>query len=664
MTLPLPAPSDPDFATPRREDPAILRAALAAAERDPWLASLFMRRLGALRGRLAELREWLASAPRRMRRSLARRWVLAAPSAALLLALAIGQARAATITVDLGGSGCTLADAITAANTDTATGSCPAGSGPDSIGFASANGTYSLSTNYAGVPLPDITTAVTIQGNGNTTLDAEGDFGVLRVTGGGSLALSNATITGGSTTAGGGIYVRQSTLSVVDATVSGNTASVYGGGIRVYNGLVTLTRTTVSGNTAATFGGGIYADNGSAVYVTDGSMITGNAASVDGGGINTKNGSVHLRDATVSGNSAYGGGGIAARYSVLGVTRTTISSNTAQRNGGGIMALASAVIVTHSAISGNSAGPRGGGIYIRHNVLTVTNATISGNSAGGEGGGVFEYESSAHITHASVTGNSAGGAGAGLRVLNSSMYIQNSIVAGQSAGTDCSSAGGALISEGYNIESATSCGFTSTGDQQNVSNAALNLGPLAPNPPGGTRTHALGKGSAALDQIPASTNGCGTTITADQRGVARPQFGSCDVGAYELAPEDLNPPSTRPPTAAEVVGFGAAPDPTGRIRVAWETASEVDVAGFRVERAAAGGAWAAVGDLVPARGGAAGGSRYVVADAPGIGSFSYRLLVLSADGPPAVHGPATAIVRALRAFLPLAMFGRQSGHGR
>jgi hypothetical protein len=38
-----------------------------------------------------------------------------------------------------------------------------------------------------------------------------------------------------------------------------------------------------------------------------------------------------------------------------------------------------------------------------------------------------------------------------------------------------------------------------------------------------------------MNQIPNGTNGCGTTITTDQRGWPRPfpPGGKCDVGAFE-----------------------------------------------------------------------------------------------------------------------------------
>jgi hypothetical protein len=54
---------------------------------------------------------------------------------------------------------------------------------------------------------------------------------------------------------------------------------------------------------------------------------------------------------------------------------------------------------------------------------------------------------------------------------------------------------------------------------------------------GPTWTHALLPGSPALQAIPTGENGCGTTYTQDQRGIARPQWFGCDIGAFELEVE-------------------------------------------------------------------------------------------------------------------------------
>ena len=73
------------------------------------------------------------------------------PLAGVALMLALGQSPglAATIPVN---ANCTLIDAITAANTDTATGGCPAGSGVDTIvpppGSTQTLPTVNNNTNY------------------------------------------------------------------------------------------------------------------------------------------------------------------------------------------------------------------------------------------------------------------------------------------------------------------------------------------------------------------------------------------------------------------------------------------------------------------------------------------------------------------------------------
>jgi hypothetical protein len=587
----------PDPLPPASLDPVELtlhQAELAALRENPWRASLFMRRLDAARTRLAELRAWLASLPRRLRRGWARRLTPALPSAALLLALASWAALAgpdATITVDTAGSGCTLADAITAANTDTATGSCGAGdAGADTIDFATANSTYGYIT-----ALPDITTPITIQGNGNTTIERSGGpaFSVLSVPSGGSLHLANATISGGSAARGAGIYASASIVNLTSATISGNSAS----------------------------------DRGAGIY---------------------------------------------ARSSTVRMTESTISGNTASNLGGGIASLSSTLSVTSATISGNMAGDLGGGIFAS-GTTAIENATLSGNSA--YSGGALWLTGQVNLVHATITNNSAVTGGG----INSNTFalvnVLSSIVAGQAAGADCiTESGGTITSGGYNIESATSCGFTGTGDQQSVTALQLDLGPLAPNAPGTTQTHALGAASFALDEIPPGTNGCGTTVTGDQRGISRPQGTNCDVGAYELAvatptptPTNTPMPTAIAPTAAQVLHFAAAPDPTGRIRLTWETASEADVLGFRLERAPADPSspqsppgrplpqapWAPISPLIPARGSATSGTQYTMLDSPGVGSFAYRLVVVHVDGPPAEHGPAGAVVQAMRAFLPV-----------
>jgi subtilisin-like proprotein convertase family protein len=83
------------------------------------------------------------------------------------------------------------------------------------------------------------------------------------------------------------------------------------------------------------------------------------------------------------------------------------------------------------------------------------------------------------------------------------------------------------------MDTGTSCGLSSTGD---LSSANPQLGPLRDNG-GSSPTRAIAFGSAAQD-----TAGACPPPATDQRGIVRPQLGSCDRGAYEVAGyTNLNP---------------------------------------------------------------------------------------------------------------------------
>jgi hypothetical protein len=300
--MPNPNPSshsDPDVLTRFQEE-------LAKAAALPGLA----RASAALWPRFAGYYRGLARLPRKARRTLPL-WRRSLGSLALLCALASVPAMAATINV--GVNGCTLVDAITAANSSVATGGCPAGSEPFPASGVSGADTIVLPTrstqtltsvviNNTGMPL--VTSIITINGNGSTIRrdPAAPQFRILNVDTTGSLTLREATVSGGlvSVPSGGGIR-NDGTLVIVNSTVSGNSAPNTSGGGVANSGTMTLTNSTVSGNSAK-FGGGVWS-NGTLSLIN--STITDNGANAHGGGLdNADNGTLNLTQTLVSRNSA------------------------------------------------------------------------------------------------------------------------------------------------------------------------------------------------------------------------------------------------------------------------------------------------------------------------------------------------------------------------
>ncbi len=280
----------------------------------------------------------------------------------LLAALSLAHlptAQAADITVD--GSTCTLANAITTANTKTETGGCRF------IGGHHTPLTINLTVDVALTePLPEIATApnvsLLIDGGGHSIRGSKTkDIGsVLNIAKGASLTLRNATISENSTVKCGGI-ANFGKAELINSTINGNIASgrdtSSGGGICNYNEM-TLYSCTVYGNNAA--------------------PIT-NPTFFWGGGILNFNGEIALHDSTVSGNSAQLGGGICNIDGKVSLYNSTVSGNSAFMNGGGIWNYSftepSTIEFHGSIVSGNTA-PDASEISSeidRHNAYNVHN---------------------------------------------------------------------------------------------------------------------------------------------------------------------------------------------------------------------------------------------------------------------------------------------------
>jgi hypothetical protein len=217
--------------------------------------------------------------------------------------------------------------------------------------------------------------------------------------------------------------------------------------------------------------------------------------------------------------------------------RSVVSNNSAGFNNDGGIYNTGQLLLTNSTVISNTAscnsfggsGGNGGGI---ENVgqLVLSNSTIAGNSAisgifnncGGLGGGIYNT-GTLLLFYATVASNSSG-----LDNNFGTVALTGTIVANSTAGPNCS--GPLTESQGDNLDSGTSCGFSESAD---LTNTDPLLGPLASNG-GPTQTMALLRGSPAIDHGGTRATGC---PARDQRGLPRPDEssdnGACDMGAYE-----------------------------------------------------------------------------------------------------------------------------------
>lgn len=314
----------------------------------------------------------------------------------------------------------------------------------------------------------------------------------------------------------GPVFSNSSTLSVSGITVTGGAGAASGGGFSS-TGTLSLDKVVVTSNSATSFGGGIHNAGGS-LTVTN-STISSNHSDAFAGGVQSSG-------TLVIGNS-------------------TISGNTSDSFTGGVHFQSGTGSITKSTVSGNSASS-GGGLYFQSGSIGLINVTISGNTASSSGGGIYNQAATSTLTNVTMTGNQAPN-GASIYLQAGGVSLLNTIVANSIGGTNCNDD---LTSLGHNLDDEGSCGLNAAGD---INGTDPQIGALANNG-GPTLTHAIVQGGPAFNTASAD---CGGLVT-DQRGVSRPQFGLCDIGAFELAPPPPPPAEGVARGAGNLGGFGAA----------------------------------------------------------------------------------------------------------
>jgi hypothetical protein len=448
--------------------------------------------------------------------------------AAVVVGLAPAAASAATIVVGVtndaapGGfddTGCTLRDAVQAANLNAPFSQCPGDTaGADTI-VLQAGQTYALTQHAvdetnAGGDL-DITGPTTIRssGPGLAIIDAQGSISpdndrdrVIDVNStAGAVTLDRLRITGGivrGSGIGGGGILNDAPLTLTNSEVVDNTVRTpvvsLGGGIYTRGplGTLTISGSTIAGNNAEavgsdqTVGGGIAVYNSSPSLSITNSTVSGNRAV----GTATAPGSVGGIFAGDSGN-----------HPVANLANVTVTQNQTSQLGGGAT----------------------GGIQLFEG--TVTGSVIAGNI---DGNGLFP---DCHGSPSSGGGNVIGVLGG--------------------AGGDCTFAG-----------ANDTVGTTATPLNANLGTLVANGGPtrtLLPNP----NSPAINRGGA-----------CPTT---DQRGFLRAPVAPCDAGAVEVgAPASL---PTEPPAPDNDFSFGKTKKNkqkgTARLTVDVPGAGELGLAG-------------------------------------------------------------------------------------
>ena len=219
---------------------------------------------------------------------------------------------------------------------------------------------------------------VSVENNGNFTLDGGEISGNTSTSGGGVSLSSYATFTmnsgkisGNNASIGGGVAVSTyATFTMNDGEISGNNITGYGGGVSVStNATFIMNGGKISGNNAGNtvahmggFGGGVYVYN-SATFIMNNGEISGNYTGGYGGGVNNS-GTFRIVTGTIYGSNE----------------PTAILRNTSGDNGddGTIMTANSSAALYSKEHAPVERGTFSGGTWNKSGDLSLTAASIGG----------------------------------------------------------------------------------------------------------------------------------------------------------------------------------------------------------------------------------------------------------------------------------------------
>jgi CSLREA domain-containing protein len=429
-------------------------------------------------------------------------------SVLLIAAVGLAPARAAIITVDSdtddGTGGCTLREAVEAANTDSAVGGCTAGDDTnDIITFDAGVSAITLSAGQI-----TITEALSIEG-GDVTITAGVASRIFEVQGSEFVLLEGLALQGGASTSatgypdrGGAIYIPgDAQVDAYGVVFSGHVVTGSGGAVWVSSsGRFTtvdgaFTGNRAQGDAADQGGGAVYTDGGDLSFQADegggttftdnralgisgsgGAILNPNGAIVDvigatftlnraqraGGAIESVGGSLLIFDAVFDrGNAGTNPGNGGAVHVTGGGGGAEISGGAATANrgaeggafwvGAGTPLTLTDVDVTGNLATGAAADQGGGGIYVDGGTLEVSGGAISDNRAigtAGSGGGLFVNGGTVTLTGTTVAVNRAQRAGGGIEIVSGAVTIADAALTGNVAGPAPGNGGGVHTTAG------------------------------------------------------------------------------------------------------------------------------------------------------------------------------------------------------------------------
>jgi uncharacterized repeat protein (TIGR01451 family) len=252
---------------------------------------------------------------------------------------------------------------------------------------------------------------------------------------------------------GGGIFISESTVTIEDSDLVENEALDFGGGIYNSNGMLTVRDQSELRDNTANTGGAIYNRSDQLVTIED-SYFNYNDSIADGGGIWNDGGEMLIKGSNFYTNKADASCGAIGNNlgAVMALMDNTIRASESGDGGGAICNLDSELVISDTVITENTTTGDGAGIYAEDGILYIYSSTITYNTnSNGYGGGIYRSGGSTHIYDSTLSDNHADYSGGGIYNEYGVFYFQRNAVIDNTSEDLLSQNRGGIPSDGGGI---------------------------------------------------------------------------------------------------------------------------------------------------------------------------------------------------------------------
>ena len=320
----------------------------------------------------------------------------------------------------------------------------------NAINFAPSNAILSLKSGCVyrlTAKLPNVTSNLTIQGNGDViTRFGAAVFTALQDNGA-QLAINQLTMSDfhGNAASPGALYNNGGDVTITKSSFADNDGGFGGAILNNNSGSLSATSTNFVGNVATVGGGALYNRNASTATLdvdvfADNDAFTGGAIFITSGHV-----IVEGYSSSVSGSTSFAGNDATSGYGgaidnfggTLAVTFTNFSENDADHDGGAVWNGGGVSSIGSSGFTGNFADGNGGAIATTK-TLSLPSDVVSLNRANLNGGGIYVNGGTTSLNRTDVYANSAGGTGGGIRRNSGSVSLTNNSLVKLNRPNNCS----------------------------------------------------------------------------------------------------------------------------------------------------------------------------------------------------------------------------------